>query len=346
MKPFFSVIVPVYNVKEYLIRCIESIQTQSNGNMEIILVDDGSTDGSGDLCDELANKYNEIIAFHKPNGGLASARNFGMQHAVGKYICFIDSDDWVEPSMFETLMSEAFGQEIDVIKYGYQKRRNGLILERKVSSIPEGSYEKEEIISFLLPDAVGRKDLFNYSQDFLLSAWSSLYRLDFLKINNITFTSERIVLNEDYLFNVMVINKAESIKVLHEYLYNYDDRLGSLTQRYRINMYDRKKVLYENYKSVLCNWQLSEVLKIRLNHFYIDAIYDCITNECSKFTDHSSKKSIENIYTFLNDLNLIEALKNCDLKSTGLKGRIIALLMKYKSSMAIYYLYRLLKKNK
>lgn len=112
--PLISVIVPVYNILQYLPRCVESICRQTYRNMEIILVDDGSTDGTGQLCDRLAEQDNRILVFHKENGGSSSARNLGIAHAKGSYLGFIDSDDYIEPDMYEQLMSaiQRYGTEI------------------------------------------------------------------------------------------------------------------------------------------------------------------------------------------------------------------------------------------
>lgn len=108
-----SVIVPVYNIKEYLERCVRSICAQTYRNLEILLVDDGSTDGSGDLCERLAKEDERIRVFHKENGGSSSARNLGIKEATGEYIGFIDSDDYIEPDMYELLMD-------GIVRYGLE----------------------------------------------------------------------------------------------------------------------------------------------------------------------------------------------------------------------------------
>lgn len=104
-KPLISVIVPVYNIKEYLPRCVKSITEQTYQNLEVILVDDGSTDGTGGLCDELAAQDKRIKVFHKENGGSSSARNLGISKASGQYLGFVDSDDYISPEMYERLVS-------------------------------------------------------------------------------------------------------------------------------------------------------------------------------------------------------------------------------------------------
>ena len=102
-KPLISVIVPVYNVAAWLPRCVDSILAQTYENLEILLVDDGSTDGSGNICEEYAKKDTRIRVLHKENGGLSSARNAGLDAAAGAYIGFVDSDDWIAPEMYAEL---------------------------------------------------------------------------------------------------------------------------------------------------------------------------------------------------------------------------------------------------
>ena len=106
MKSLISVIVPVYNVEKYLKKCIDSIRAQTYSNIEIILIDDGSTDTSGSICDEYANNFENIKVFHKKNGGLMSAWKYGFEHALGEYIGFVDSDDWIEAEMYCKLIND------------------------------------------------------------------------------------------------------------------------------------------------------------------------------------------------------------------------------------------------
>ena len=100
-----SVIIPVYNVEDYLHYAIESLEKQTYKNFEIILVNDGSTDDSGKLCDEYSEKYSNVRVFHKENGGLSDARNFGLQYANGRYVAFVDSDDYIEKNMYNIFRS-------------------------------------------------------------------------------------------------------------------------------------------------------------------------------------------------------------------------------------------------
>ena len=115
MKNLLSVIVPVYNVNNYLERCINSILEQNYQNMEIILVDDGSTDGSSIICDNYSKRYENIKVIHKQNGGLSSARNTGIDNCSGRYISFIDSDDWIDKEMFSEMIAQLEADNSDIV---------------------------------------------------------------------------------------------------------------------------------------------------------------------------------------------------------------------------------------
>ena len=112
--PLISVIVPIYNVEAYLEKCIKSILSQDYTPLEIILVNDGATDGSGEICDKYAKQYENITALHKKNGGLSSARNAGMEIMRGEYVSFIDSDDYIAPDMISTLYADIIKNEADI----------------------------------------------------------------------------------------------------------------------------------------------------------------------------------------------------------------------------------------
>lgn len=113
--PTISIIVPIYNVEKYLCYCLDSICNQTFKDWECLLIDDGSTDKSGRICDQYAHKYNQIKTFHKKNGGVADARNYGLKHAIGKYIMYVDGDDWIEADSIERLLQTANENNADLV---------------------------------------------------------------------------------------------------------------------------------------------------------------------------------------------------------------------------------------
>ena len=179
--PFISVVVPVYNVEKYLRRCVESLLVQGYKDCEIILVDDGSKDSSGELCDVLANENDNVKAVHKENGGLASARNYGLNYINGKYVVFVDSDDTVCENFFSFIDEHLKKNSVDILKYGYREIQNGKTIGTAIPYYDEGLYDREKIMDSVLPGAIGPIRLFDYSKIPLLSACACAYSVDFLK---------------------------------------------------------------------------------------------------------------------------------------------------------------------
>lgn len=200
MSDLISVIVPVYNVEDYLDRCINSIINQTYKNLEIILVDDGSTDSSGIMCDEFALKDNRIRVLHKKNGGVSSARNAGMDIATGDYIGFVDSDDLLELKMFEILIHNAknFGVEISCCQI---QTKN---VDGSISKAEEGKskvYRKNEIVDGFFFD--------DFIKGFIVSPCNKIILKDIIDCNNIRFKNYSIA--EDFLFIFEVLSFVEKI---------------------------------------------------------------------------------------------------------------------------------------
>ncbi len=277
MEPYFSIIVPVYNVEGYVLRCVQSLLDQSCKDLEIILVDDGSTDGSGKICDDLAAQYPQISVVHKTNGGLSSARNEGLSQARGTYISFVDADDWMEQDAYGLIQSNLLAKQPDILNFGYQKRKNGEVLIREYAVFPARHYHGEEIRNILLPDSIARKKAFDQvNLPVQLSACMCVYRRDFLEQNGIQFVSEREVLCEDWLFNISCLCRAEGMVILHDFLYNYDTRETSLSSSYKPDSYVRRKKLYQSYgEELLKSGNDTPEIRHRLENFWMESVYCC-----------------------------------------------------------------------
>lgn len=207
-----SIIVPVYRVEEYLAQCVDSILSQTYRDFELLLIDDGSPDSCGEICEEYARKDGRIKVFHIKNGGSSAARNFGLQHASGKYITFIDSDDWVEPDMLEYLLGI-------LEKFNAQVATCGAFL----------NYENKEIAEYEAKDAVllSSKESFKkliYHQTFTNYACSKLYSRDLFSE---THFPPKILNGEDFVGVSKVLFKAERIAHSTVAKYHYRQRLDS-----------------------------------------------------------------------------------------------------------------------
>lgn len=171
VQPLISIVVPVYNVKQFLTKCLNSIISQTYSNLEIIVVDDGSTDGSATICDDYAKKDKRISVIHKENGGLASARNAGIDVAKGTYIGFVDSDDYIEPYMYEKLLQAILKYSCNIAVCGI----NYVFDDGEV--IAKANIEPEQFFEF--PRAIEEMNTFRL---FDMGAWSKLIEENYLLI--------------------------------------------------------------------------------------------------------------------------------------------------------------------
>ena len=216
-KPLISVIVPVYKVEQYLDKCIDSITAQTYDNLEIILVDDGSPDNCPQMCDARAERDSRIKVIHKQNGGLSSARNAGLKVMKGEYVCFVDSDDFIEPDMLEKLYSAASkeGADISVCNFSFVNG-NGDVSER--TEYAERTYRGDEVFKAYLSVT-----------PFGASVCNKLYGSILIKENNISF-DEGIRWGEDHRFNYFAFKNAGCAVTVSDALYNYlSAREGSIS---------------------------------------------------------------------------------------------------------------------
>lgn len=207
-----SIIVPVYNVSRYLSGCIESILNQELQDFELILVDDGSVDDSGKICDEYAGKDNRILVLHQQNGGVSSARNAGIENASGKYIAFVDADDTIELNMYSTMVTKAEQSGSDYVICGIK-----ILFANNTEdihySLPENVLmNRNSVIKVLLYSIYSNENIIN-------SPCNKLYRLDLIRNNQIRFLKRRRA--EDWLFNIRYLENSQSALYINEPLYNY-----------------------------------------------------------------------------------------------------------------------------
>lgn len=209
-----SVIVPAYNVKSYLERCVNSIINQTYENLEIILVDDGSTDGTGTICDKMAQEDPRIIVIHKENGGLSDAKNAGLEVCKGDFISFIDSDDYIEPDMYKCMMEEMKDESVSLVTVGF------IVTEADGSNHMMGAQQRMKLTK---EDAF--INLFEKAEMFPSSV-NKLYRR-FL-FENLRFRKGMI--NEDTEIIPKILNICDAVTLLDKALYHYVLRNGSITQ--------------------------------------------------------------------------------------------------------------------
>lgn len=237
MNPDISVIVPVYNVEKYLKRCLDSITNQSFKNLEILVINDGSTDSSAEICDNYALKDSRIRVIHKKNGGLSDARNVGIQAATGNYIGFVDSDDFIHKDFYHVLYNTMKNYQCDVVEVGYKEvfenenvpLEEYTIMDEEVSAIKYFEKDKAVINSIL------DHDLRNY-------AWNKLYKRELW--DNIKFPKGKLF--EDVFTTYQIFNNCTKIVKVEKKLYYYFQRANSIVNsKFSLKKLDHFEALNE-----------------------------------------------------------------------------------------------------
>lgn len=227
--PAVSVIVPVYKAENCLAKCVDSILNQTFGDFELLLIDDGSPDNSGKLCDEYASLDPRIRVFHKENGGVSSARNLGMAEAVGDYIAFADSDDWMEPDELEVLCHLVSEHSADSAGCAHYNVDGSGICVPEAGALPAGVYEGEALREGIVDRLMGHR-LEQPGQPVLNGyVWRFLFSRDIIIQNNIVYEGAYL---EDELFLVEYFSHAGKLAMTDRPLYNYFYNPNSAIHRY------------------------------------------------------------------------------------------------------------------
>lgn len=217
-KPKVTIIVPMYKVQKYLDQCVQSLRHQTLEDIQIVLVDDGSPDRSGEIAEAYAQEDNRITVVHRSNGGLGPARNSGMEVARGVYIGFVDADDWVEPDMFEKMYETARTANADVVTTGIRIVRDGVTISAKEQLLAGSVLKGDRDIFRLRGGLYGALPCRAKDSGVGVSACTVLYRRSLLERNHLRFMN---IFSEDIFFNLSTWKVASVVAVLGGTPYNY-----------------------------------------------------------------------------------------------------------------------------
>jgi len=276
MQPLLSIIVPIYNVEQYLDRCIQSILNQTYQNLEIILVDDGATDCSGAIADSYAAKDKRIKVFHKENGGLSDARNYGLEHVTGDYILFIDSDDFIVNIMCERLITVASSNNADIVSCNYYIYRGDDDISIHNMSV------QDDKRTFTGMDML-RYYLLKTEPFDLNVVWNKIFKLDlFNGVEPVRFPKGRVQEDNFTIFRLFL--NANSIVTVNEPLYYYVQRAGSImanfTRRFMIDTIESHMYM-SDYLMNHCSSVKNE-LQLYLLNSYVELSRRVCANKCKK----------------------------------------------------------------
>ncbi len=291
-----SIIVPVYNVEKYLEQCIESIINQTYQDIEIICVNDGSIDSSGEILKKYQRKDKRIVIINKNNGGLSSARNEGIKVASGEYLIFVDSDDWIETDSCEKLMNYIrSNKDVQVIFYNFRFCTNKITKDFSYPLNKElrNKVKFEKVINSVL--------LLNYN------AWNKIFKTEFIKDNNIFFNTE-YNLSEDLLFSIELFAKNPNIMFTDDIIYNYRIRKDSLS---RISYDEMFNVLIQMYEYVIKQSYYKGNLKFFADSLFLKMCLFIYFQFINKEDKNNLLKKVQNVLSVIRkqkNLNIFNSL--------------------------------------
>lgn len=328
-----SIIVPIYNVEVYLDECINSLLQQTYKNIEIILINDGSTDRSLEICYKYKALDNRIRVINKSNEGLGLTRNRGLDNITGKYVTFIDSDDYADNDLIKNLYKGIIENNADTCIAGFKRVNDAgevLYLEAYENMV----YTNEECINDLLVRMLGSSP--EKSDSIRMSVWNVLFSVDIIKKNGLKFVSEREIISEDIIFDIDYYQHVKKVALIDTAAYNYRVNESSLTNKYREDRFYKSKILYnELYKRVNKIYRDLEST-YRIQRLYFVYIKTCIHQENIKISGLSYKQAISNIKKICYDNQIQEIIKTYPINKLKLKQKIFLLFIRYKFSVLLY----------
>jgi glycosyltransferase involved in cell wall biosynthesis len=271
-QPLLSIIVPVYNTKKYLDVCIQSILNQKYKNIELILVNDGSKDGSEDVCKKYSLIDDRVIFINKSNNeGLIPARKTGIEVANGDYIGFVDSDDYIEKDMFISLIDKAIIYDTDIVIGGHKEILHDTIIDIMLNTIPTGYYSKNDLIKYIYPKMIYTGV---FSEFGILSyLWNKIFKKEVI-YNNLLSINDSISIGEDAACTYSCMIDAKSVYITDDTKYIYRQRINSMVKSNSFNNTEIKKYiyLYNHLKNKFNNHILYDNLINQLQYFLLSLI--------------------------------------------------------------------------
>lgn len=323
-----TVIVPIYNVEQYLNRCIQSIVDQTYQNLEILLIDDGSPDNCPAMCDEWANRDSRICVIHKDNQGLGMARNTGLEHASGEYVCYFDSDDYVAVDTIEQAYNALVQNNADLAIFEHchvypDGRRSPFHAD-----LQKTVFTGEEITNELLPWLIQPDRRKEPKCSFALSAWSGLLRRIILENNHIRFQSEREIISEDTLYLLELYAKLNTVVLIPKPLYYYSVNPFSLTKTYQKERQSKNNAFLNSAQKIITEQGFKEEIRIRMMMLYLSFSLEAMKHIVRMPLTYRKKREL--LFPFFADEELTSTIAWNTISRCGIRMRIFLVCLKWK----------------
>lgn len=324
---FLSVVIPVYNSEKYLSDCIDSVMNQTFTDFEIILVNDGSSDGSEIICKNYSSKYDQVETYTIPNSGSAYARNFGLEKSKGKYISFIDSDDWIHPYMFEEMTTLLKEKDVDIISCDLLNMKADGKEIAEYSNCDGGYYNRERIKTEIFPFLINSKDLTQHKWPMRMV--TKIYNKEFLLKREIRFAND-LKAAQDFVFSVTCMYYATSFYYCkNKYYYYYRENFESRTHRHLHKAWENYLRMNNYLKELLVN----SIEYDFTNQLELSKLHGVLSSISYVYRDGNQSSFIEKYrYTreFSRYYSLSKAFDLLDWKKMSIKKMLFSYLLKNK----------------
>ena len=330
-----SVIIPVYNTAPFLRICLDSVLAQSRKADEIILVDDGSTDGSADICDEYALKESGIQVIHQENRGAGPARNVGLQRMTGDFVTLIDSDDEIEPDYIASYCAWIEKTGCDTCKGTYRRmKQDGTCLS--ALQIETGSYRDNRLLTELIPRMLGsapeRKD------SIPMGMGVTFYQTGIILENHLAFPEDPACYSEDMIFNLSYLEHAKHVEIIDYAGYHYRITRGSQTNRYMEDRFEKCMLMHQWEKEYTCRLGIYEQCRYRMTRQLFNRMRDVFRQYRRGVCGLTAKESRKELDRIISDPELQELIAQYPIHKMGLPQQVFVYLIKYHLTGAIYLL--------
>lgn len=342
MEAKISVIIPIYKVEPFLRECLNSIVNQTYRNLEIILIDDGSPDNCGHICDEYASADERIIVIHKKNGGLCAARNDGLARATGEWISFVDSDDWCEPTLYERAEKEGNRTEADIVMFSlFQNSKSD---EERIHAFSKNFTTDDPELIMQLQLSVLDKHYIPFTDDYRWGQgfpWDKLFKRSLIENHHLCF-SENVRANEDIIFNIHAFQFAKKVTFFDEALYHWRMNEGSIGHKYMPDRAEVNREIYREMMEIGHKYNLQEEYYRAVNARTVNNMLD-LGHQCY-FNPQREGSLLQNLYQLQKEMDqepYATVWKEVDGKMLGKTGKVL----KYIGPMRALGLYIFTKKR-
>lgn len=330
-----SIVVPIYKSEKYLDQCIGSIVNQTYRNLEVLLVDDGSPDNCPKMCDDWAARDPRIRVIHKQNAGSGMARNTGIEHATGEYICFFDSDDYLMPDAVEKACRKAREEQADIVVFGMQSiDPKGQIVKTNIPTSSAAEYTGNSVRKIFLPDLIDCEHSGAETTGLCLSLWVCLFSMELIRNSGWRMVSEREILSEDSYSLIGLYQNVNRVALLPEVLYCYRLTEGSLSNTYKQDRLEKIKGCYDACLDLANRCGYGEEVRRSISGLCISLTVGMMKQIVAG--QKLSRECIRMLKTVENDETIRRCLEDISCRQYGWKRRVLFRAMRNRMTLAVF----------